>query len=371
MRRQVLRGRLPGGLPPIDDKGFGEGGSGGSSRQSLGSWDSGATAVEWDEYFDERLTVETDYGMKFNVYRKGDPTLPAILFVHGGGFTGLTWACFTKSITALTKCQCIAPDLRGHGLSSPYQAPQDPESDDFYSIANFSKDISQIIGQMPGFKNTDKPPSLALFGHSMGGAIIAHLANDPLFALQPSCIALFDVIEGTALGALPSMEAVVAKRPRHFQSKEDAISWALRTKYLNNRDSAAVSMPSQVVEEEATGKFVWRTDLMTTRPFWKEWFTGMDEKFLNTPCGPKLVLIADPSNLDKTMTIAQMQGKFQIQMLPRSGHAVHEDQPDQIATKISSYLKRFKIAEPVNGGFGADPTQRSKLIFRPYGNDAN
>merc|ERR1711879_633582 len=123
-------------------------------------------------------------------------------------------------------------------------------------------------------------------------------------------------------------------------------------------------MPSQV-QPGPEGKLCWRTDLSKTRPFWDEWFRGMDEKFLTSNCGPKLVLIADPQSLDKTMTIAQMQGKFQIQMLPQSGHAVHEDQPEQIATKISAYLKRFRIAEPVGGGgFGQDFTKSSRLVFK-------
>ena len=33
--------------------------------------------------------------------------------------------------------------------------------------------------------------------------------------------------------------------------------------------------------------------------------------------------------LDRDLTIGQMQGKFQMQVLPQCGHAVHEDQPTQ------------------------------------------
>merc|ERR1719219_819659 len=195
----------------------------------------------------------------------------------------------------------------------------------------------------------------------MGGAIVSHTANSPNF-YAVACVALFDVIEGSAIQALPAMEGVIRKRPKSFSNQQAAVKWALDTSYIKNVSSSRVSMPSQVVKT-GYNEFSWRTDLMRTRPFWEEWFRGMDKKFLATPCGPKLVLVADPSNLDKEMTIAQMQGKFQIQMLPQSGHAVHEDQPEQIAAKISNYLKRFRIAEPVKGGYGQDPMTRSGLII--------
>ena len=34
--------------------------------------------------------------------------------------------------------------------------------------------------------------------------------------------------------------------------------------------------------------------------------------------------------LDRDLTIGQMQGKFQMQVLPQCGHAVHEDQPHKV-----------------------------------------
>ena len=37
--------------------------------------------------------------------------------------------------------------------------------------------------------------------------------------------------------------------------------------------------PDQVVEQD--GKFVWRTDLLASKDYWKEWFKGMDKCFLN------------------------------------------------------------------------------------------
>lgn len=44
-------------------------------------------------------------------------------------------------------------------------------------------------------------------------------------------------------------------------------------------------MPAQVVEktDQKSGKtkYVWRTDLMASKDYWVEWFTGLTDAFLN------------------------------------------------------------------------------------------
>jgi protein phosphatase methylesterase 1 len=36
-----------------------------------------------------------------------------------------------------------------------------------------------------------------------------------------------------------------------------------------------------------------------------------------------------------------MQGKFQLVVLPKAGHAVHEDDPEKVAIAIAGFLKRY------------------------------
>lgn len=40
-------------------------------------------------------------------------------------------------------------------------------------------------------------------------------------------------------------------------------------------------------------------------------------------------------------------GRFQMQVLARCGHAVHEDRPHEVAEVISGYLIRNRFAEAV------------------------
>lgn len=60
----------------------------------------------------------------------------------------------------------------------------------------------------------------------MGGAVVVHAT--PLLLkdkYRVSGVAVLDVVEGTALDALPHMPAVLNSRPEGFESVSDAIEW--------------------------------------------------------------------------------------------------------------------------------------------------
>jgi protein phosphatase methylesterase 1 len=58
---------------------------------------------------------------------------------------------------------------------------------------------------------------------------------------------------------------------------------------------------------------------------------------------PKLLLLAGVDRLDRDLTVGQMQGKFQMQVLPNVGHAVQEDSPEEVAHSIAAFLVRHKL----------------------------
>jgi hypothetical protein len=85
------------------------------------------------------------------------------------------------------------------------------------------------------------------------------------------------------------------------------VQYGVKSGQVKDVESARVSMPDQVVPkvEEATGitKYVWRTDLMVTKPYWEGWFKGLTQCFLNIRV-PKQLLLAGSDRMDKELTIA-------------------------------------------------------------------
>lgn len=90
--------------------------------------------------------------------------------------------------------------------------------------------LDHILPNTP--ENRDVP--IILFGHryrflvclsSMGGGIAVHVASDPSMRERIKGLIVVDVVEGTALEALPTMLGVLQRRPQQFYDYEDAINW--------------------------------------------------------------------------------------------------------------------------------------------------
>jgi protein phosphatase methylesterase 1 len=106
-------------------------------------------------------------------------------------------------------------------------------------------------------------PPLVLVGHSLGGSIAARCAAAG--ALPSLCgVAVLDIVEGTALAAVPTMQAALAARPQRFADEAAARTWA--------RAPLSPSLASQLVPAADGHGLTWRTPLHATAPFWDGWF---------------------------------------------------------------------------------------------------
>lgn len=176
---------------------------------------------------------------------------------------------------------------------------------------------------------------------------------------------MIDVVEGTAMEALASMQSFLRSRPNYFRSIPHAIEWCIRSGQVRNVESAKVSMPGQIINvktgklstcelplpeeeecekseeltkfsnpmsisedeenessegfkqpsqvspENTSKKYTWRIDLSKSEKFWIGWFDGLSEKFLNLRV-PKQLLLASIDGLDRALTVGQMQGLYSI-----------------------------------------------------------
>lgn len=215
---------------------------------------------------------------------------------------------------------CVAFDYRGHGQTTA-KGPQDLSNETLVSDA-----LNVLKKALP---TTSVPVIFA--GHSVGGAVAVHTACAGQIP-GLSGVVVVDVVEGTALAALPMMPLVIAKRPERFESLDSAIRWSIKSGTLRNESSAKISIPGQLKEGE-DGGWVWRTDLLKTEAHWEEWYRGLSNKFLSLSV-PKILIVAGRDRLDDLLTRAHVQGKFQFVVLNSVGHCIQEDSPESVAEAL-------------------------------------
>ncbi|CAL8241291.1 unnamed protein product [Merluccius merluccius] len=297
--------------------------------------------VSWREYFDQMEDVSVgpaDSRESFRVYKAGTCG-PLLVLLHGGGHSALSWAVCTTAISSRVSCRVFAMDLRGHG------ATQVGQCDDF-STQTMSRDVANVVQACYG----ETPPPTVLIGHGVGGAIAVHAASNMLLPTIVGLVAI-DVVEGSAMEVLHSMQSFLKGRPKSFKSMECAIEWSVKSGQIQNLESARVSVVGQIkkcqveevvsperaspvvdvvvegneefydqnhinVKENTTPEvdlsdnqsvFNWRIDLSKAEKYWDGWFRGTSNLFLGCNL-PKLLLLAGVDRLDRDLTIGQMQG---------------------------------------------------------------
>ncbi|OQS00362.1 phosphatase methylesterase [Thraustotheca clavata] len=285
----------------------------------------------WAEYFDRCEDIDVD-GNVFRAYIAGTEG-PWVVLLHGGGHTGLTWSLTAKLLKE--HCRILAPDFRGHGESHT-------SDDNDLSEETLVNDTIHILRHvLPGEQEEPEvnAPPMILVGHSMGGAIAIRVAaSNQLKSLVGMVV--IDVVEGTALAALSHMQAVLSNRPDTFASEEEAVHWSLQSGAVRNPESARVSIPSQICKANDGDYYVWRTNLRASAKYWKGWFTGISELFLDMTL-PKVLLLAGTDRLDTALTRGQMQGKFQLLLMYGSGHVIQEDCPSKTADALLEFCARL------------------------------
>ena len=148
---------------------------------------------------------------------------------------------------------------------------------------------------------------------------------------------------GFTLDALPNMMSLLDSRPEGFDSVEEAVKYqyalesstpatlltvfsSITSHAIRNPLSARTSVPLMITKSAsptAPYEYTWRTPLRSTAEYWEGWFKGLSSKFL-TVRAARLLVLAGTDRLDKELMIGQMQGKFQMEVVPDVGHMLHE-----------------------------------------------
>ncbi|KAL8161889.1 hypothetical protein V2J09_013378 [Rumex salicifolius] len=288
--------------------------------------------VDWTGYFDQEVDIAIpDSDDVFHVYKAGSEG-PVVFCLHGGGYSGLSFALATAQIKE--EARVVAMDMRGHGKSIT-------ENDVDLSIETMCNDVLAVLKTMYG----ESPPAIVLVGHSMGGSVAVHVAAKRTLPTLAGLVVV-DVVEGTAMASLIHMQKILSNQMQHFPSIEKAIEWSIKGGTLRNLESARVSVPNTMKFDDLKGcggrSYVLRARLGETEQYWRGWYEGLSEKFLSCPV-PKLLLLAGTDRLDRALTIGQMQGKFQMVVVRHTGHAIQEDVPDEFASLVLNFISRNRI----------------------------
>lgn len=299
--------------------------------------------IPWTAYFERELFLASTSESSTITYHAylTSPVGTAPLFVmhHGAGSSGLSFAALAAEIRKrLPSAGILSLDARGHG--STQITPEEDILD--LSLETLSSDFLVVVEKtrtQMGWKNL---PPLILIGHSLGGAVVTNVAKGGKLGNAVLGYAVLDVVEGSAIDALQSMQTYLSNRPAGFPTLESGIEWHIRSRTIRNSISARTSVPALLKHDlnvRSSRAWAWRTDLAATQPFWEGWFVGLSKKFLEAR-GGKLLLLAGTDRLDKELTIGQMQGKYALQVFPEAGHFIHEDLPEKTAMVIVDFYKR-------------------------------
>ncbi|GAB3926868.1 alpha/beta hydrolase [Kribbella albertanoniae] len=232
-----------------------------------------------------------------------------VLALHGVFGRGLTFAALAEQL--LPEYRVIAPDLRGHGLTT--------------AAGDFSREA--FVDDMAQFVEALGLAPVLLYGHSLGGVTAYQLA-----ARRPE-LARAVVVED--VGAVTDETAVaqpvldVADWPRHFASQAAAAEFF-----------ATTPAPDYFLESVVDGELLF--DLATMMrvqegnrgAWWADW------EAVNCPV---LLLRATNSFLlsaDQAVEMARRRPGTEQVVFEGTGHWIHREDPDGCAAAVRAFVER-------------------------------
>ncbi|KAH9578983.1 Alpha/beta hydrolase fold-1 [Trypanosoma melophagium] len=286
------------------------------------------------------------FGGRDAVYReRGESPPPVVFCVHGAGMSSASFFLLATHLAGSSEqnssespVRVVTYDMRCHGDST-------------YGGGEAGLTLRVLVDDFRALLAAVRPtlfpdtPQLYVAGHSLGGSVVVHgLRGGGADGIAG--VVLLDIAEGTAAGSLRHMDTFLRDRPTRFDAVDAAAQWFLQRGGMRSPAAAAITVPPllKLVED---GHFEWKSDLAAMASVWSDWFEGLDEAFISLPC-PKLLCLANTERLDVALTVAQMQGKFQLEVLGNGcGHYVMDDQPAVLAAKLRRFIKRIETMSEI------------------------
>lgn len=184
--------------------------------------------LPWNDYFAQELYLvnrRSNETITHHVYLT-TPLEKGPLFVthHGAGSSGLSFALFASEIRkVLPNAGVLSCDARGHGETIVSENRAQPLLD--LSLGLLSEDLVDVISLTQKKIGWVELPGIVLIGHSLGGAVVTDVAASGKLGNAVLGYGVLDVVEGSAIDALQSMQSYLSSRPKSFPSIASGIEW--------------------------------------------------------------------------------------------------------------------------------------------------
>ena len=187
--------------------------------------------LPWNDYFTRELYLKVSRpteNVTYHVYitppvDKG----PLLVTHHGAGSSGLSFALFASELRKiLPSAGILSLDARGHGETS-IESLGISVGDSILnlSLETLSGDLVDVIEMTRREMTWSELPGLLFVGHSLGGAVVTDVAVSGRLGNSVLGYAVLDVVEGSAIDALQSMQSYLSTRPKSFASISSGIEW--------------------------------------------------------------------------------------------------------------------------------------------------
>jgi pimeloyl-ACP methyl ester carboxylesterase len=273
-------------------------------------------------YADRFVTVR---GLRLHLVDRGDPSSPAIVFLHGITGHARTWDREAEALAG--HFRVIALDQRGHGDSE-----RAPDGD--YSNAALADDFAAAVDEI-GLTR------FRLVGLSLGGRVaIAYAGTHPD---RVERLVVIDIGPDIAPAGMTRVMGIMASSPEEFASEDDAIAWLRAASPLYD-DALLRHRATHGLARLAGGGFAWKYDPLLRenarkgrgRPapeLWALW------KAIECPTLLVQGQLSDLLTDDIAERMLESQPRARRVVVAGAGHTVPGDQPDAFMALLRQFLQ--------------------------------
>jgi esterase len=245
-------------------------------------------------------------GGRHLAYHDSDSGAP-LLALHGHFSRGRTWARLAERVAP--QWRVVAPDQRGHGLSSPAED---------YDREGYVADAARVVEAL------DLAPAVVL-GHSLGGVNAYQLA-----ARRPELVRAV-IVEDAPADVPPHPDAGSWTAPRRFPSLQ-ALTEQVDDPYL---------LESAFEDDDGWGfRFdpdqLDRSRHLLTGDHWADWLAGEHPALLLHGLESTRLVTAHAREM------ARRRPATRLVEFPGAGHTIHDDDPEGFALAVTSFLAELQ-----------------------------